>query len=330
MARIWNKYPYTDFHELNADWILDQLSTLKSQVDEFTERVIAMEDDVADLKTRITSAEGRLTTAEADIDALEGRAGSAEDRLDAIEGSDIMDAVMLSDMAGVTHGSQVVQIDFTKFQYTDGVRGPQLSDNAVLYAATDDAAGVMVPAQKKKLDAFTVDTDGNAVFSGTVAGDTPAGNNDFATKQYVDSIVISGGATVTYDETPVVGSWRSSTGTVTANNFHAFQYGNLRQIYTGSVAIEITSAVSGGGHTIAEATLKHAYLAGTWSQYNKIVPCLLERNGSYSTVFVEINCGRPEALQANEPVVEILSISGADFAAGDILRIRDTIVYLTL
>lgn len=32
---FWNKYPYTDFHELNLDWILDEIQKMGRNIDEF-------------------------------------------------------------------------------------------------------------------------------------------------------------------------------------------------------------------------------------------------------------------------------------------------------
>lgn len=30
---FWNKYPYTDFHELNLDWLLNEISTIEHRID---------------------------------------------------------------------------------------------------------------------------------------------------------------------------------------------------------------------------------------------------------------------------------------------------------
>ena len=37
-------YPYTDFHELNLDWLLDQITLLQQQVADLTARVEALEE----------------------------------------------------------------------------------------------------------------------------------------------------------------------------------------------------------------------------------------------------------------------------------------------
>ena len=33
-ARFINQYPYTDFHELNLDWVINEVQTLQTKVDE--------------------------------------------------------------------------------------------------------------------------------------------------------------------------------------------------------------------------------------------------------------------------------------------------------
>ena len=30
---FWNKYPYTDFHELNLDWVLNEIATIENRLD---------------------------------------------------------------------------------------------------------------------------------------------------------------------------------------------------------------------------------------------------------------------------------------------------------
>lgn len=37
---FWNKYPYTDFHELNASWILEVMKHLQARIDEVLQEAI--------------------------------------------------------------------------------------------------------------------------------------------------------------------------------------------------------------------------------------------------------------------------------------------------
>ena len=65
-----NKYPYTDFHELNIDWLL---STYKQLIDDYTGIVEWIENDAAnynDLLNRIIILEGQTADFQSQIDTL--------------------------------------------------------------------------------------------------------------------------------------------------------------------------------------------------------------------------------------------------------------------
>lgn len=76
---LFEHFPYTNFHELNAHWILEKTKELLGRMDQ-------AEDDIDSLEGRCDSLEDRMTTAEGDIDALEGRCDSLEDRMTTAEG----------------------------------------------------------------------------------------------------------------------------------------------------------------------------------------------------------------------------------------------------
>ena len=58
MARLFNnRYPYTDFHELNIGWCIEKIT-------DFEARVTSVEEDVAALKVRATALETRMSAAE--------------------------------------------------------------------------------------------------------------------------------------------------------------------------------------------------------------------------------------------------------------------------
>lgn len=104
---LFEHFPYTNFHELNAHWLLEKvrellqrmtqaeadIDVLEGRCDSLEERMTTAEGDIDALEGRCDSLEERMTTAENDIDALEGRCDSLEERMttaendiDALEG----------------------------------------------------------------------------------------------------------------------------------------------------------------------------------------------------------------------------------------------------
>ena len=46
MLRFWDKYPYTDFHEMNLSWLLDMMKSLGLDVKDLAEKLESFEGDV--------------------------------------------------------------------------------------------------------------------------------------------------------------------------------------------------------------------------------------------------------------------------------------------
>ena len=224
MSRIWNKYPYTDFHELNLSWVIDKIT-------DFEARLTDVEEDVADLKTRMTSIEGRMTTAEeriaqhdSDIAGLSSSVSGIRNRVTALENADIQDAAMLESVSSVEAGNASITVNFVAATYANGVKTAG-TDAAVIPAATNSAAGVMLPGEKAKLAPISVNGN-NVTFAGTVAGSAPSANNDFATKQYVDNLAITGSATVTSEVINPTSDYGTPTYGPTSNTL--YKYGAIR------------------------------------------------------------------------------------------------------
>lgn len=89
---FFHKYPYTNFEQLNLDWLMehvgafdDRLNQVEATVTDLNTRVDSVESDVTALQGRMTDAEGdilslngRVTTNENDISDLKGRMDDAE------------------------------------------------------------------------------------------------------------------------------------------------------------------------------------------------------------------------------------------------------------
>ena len=81
-------FPYTNFHEMNLDKLVEICEGSAGQAAALSSRVTAAEQDIDTLETRAAGTDnqialinGRVTTAENDIDALEARADSADSRI---------------------------------------------------------------------------------------------------------------------------------------------------------------------------------------------------------------------------------------------------------
>lgn len=89
---FFHKYPYTNFEQLNLDWLMehvgafdDRLNQVEATVTDLNTRVDTVESDVSALQDRMTDAEGdilslngRVTTNENDISDLKGRMDDVE------------------------------------------------------------------------------------------------------------------------------------------------------------------------------------------------------------------------------------------------------------
>ena len=43
-APIFEDFPYTNFHELNIDWLLEVIQTMDAEIDDLEARVTALEE----------------------------------------------------------------------------------------------------------------------------------------------------------------------------------------------------------------------------------------------------------------------------------------------
>lgn len=230
--RFFNKYPYTDFHELNLDWVVEKTQDCVDAVEEMDDRVTTLESSMTNVQGRLTTAEERIARQEQDIRGLSAAVGEIRDGVTALENADIQDADMLASVSSVEAGNASVTVNFSAAEYNNGVK-TAATDAAVIPAATDSAAGVMVPGDKAKLALITVSGD-DVTFAGKVAGSAPSANNDFATKQYVDNLAITGSAAVTNTEYQLQSDY--GTPSQGAHDIRIYRYGSVR-VFVGSFSM---------------------------------------------------------------------------------------------
>lgn len=123
---FFNKYPYTDFHELNADWVIDQTKSLLDRID-------AAEATVEAMETRVSTLEGQMTTAQNNILGLQASVNSLDSRLDTQEGK------MTSAEAELLEHSQDIA----------GLEAMDIRDMTVLIPQTDYSPSIETPTSVK-------------------------------------------------------------------------------------------------------------------------------------------------------------------------------------
>lgn len=303
-----HKYAYTNFHELNIDYWADEITKISKKVVELETLVLSYRDEIDALKGRATALEGRATTLEDRAEALEGlarsleyRADALEDRSAALENADIQAATMLSSVGPAAAGASSVEIPFVRDTYENGEKTSG-AQSTTIPAATTNTAGVMLPTEKAKMNAFDVDIDGNVAFHGTVSGDDPDAAGDFATKQYVDNIVIAGQASVVYDSDISNGSWNASNVTpdtyTESSGVSARQFGSVTEIAVTKQFTFTTDNIN-AQQEITYLPIKAGFVPASGFRYQKImvervrgqvvdyVPIMLRVNPSNSRLYID-------------------------------------------
>ena len=78
---MYNKYPYTDLHELNLDWILSKVKELEEKVNDIKEDILADAKAYTDEQAAIL--QGNINTLAADVNAFKIQINNKVDKLNA-------------------------------------------------------------------------------------------------------------------------------------------------------------------------------------------------------------------------------------------------------
>lgn len=85
---IFNKIPWTNFHELNLDWIIKHLKLIEQKVDQIVsdhDAVVALQSDMTNVKNRMTAAESDIAGLESDMVTAQSDISSIKTRVTTIE-----------------------------------------------------------------------------------------------------------------------------------------------------------------------------------------------------------------------------------------------------
>lgn len=84
---MFNKYPYTDFHELNLDWILNEMKDLDARLDEALAQlsVDIYNKVMADIRPELNSLNSQFTQLRADFETVKGQVKALDDAFEAFK-----------------------------------------------------------------------------------------------------------------------------------------------------------------------------------------------------------------------------------------------------
>lgn len=122
-----HKYPYTDYHELNLDFILQEINNMYTTIDtkihevvdpvasdlEATKvRVTSLEELTSSLNTRLTTAEGNITNINNSINTIEGNINTINTYINTIyeDISSIFSSISTINDTLSTHTSEIADI----------------------------------------------------------------------------------------------------------------------------------------------------------------------------------------------------------------------------
>lgn len=166
---FFNKYPYTDFHELNADWVISQTKSLLDRIDAAEATVEAMESRVSTLEGQMTAAQNNILGLQASVNSLDSRLDTQEDKMASVEADLVefdqhingLEAMDIRDMTVLTPQTDSipyigtptsVKLRFKAQSYIDGNEASSDWYEMNMPMASPQNAGMMYAADAEKLE----------------------------------------------------------------------------------------------------------------------------------------------------------------------------------
>lgn len=112
---LFEHFPYTNFHNVNLDWLLTKMKELVAQMEALTQQVTALAQQVSTLATQlqtlastVSQLQTRITTAEGKIQTLESNVATLSQDLEEVR-SDVEELSEPVDITNDFRGSLTLQ-----------------------------------------------------------------------------------------------------------------------------------------------------------------------------------------------------------------------------
>lgn len=209
---IFNRFPYTDFHRLNADWILEKVKEMLGLTQQAAEDAEQAAESVQGYETRLSAVEDDITNLEGDVSTLQGDLGDLTDRVandeSILTGTvNMSGARMYSPVRIIESSSSRRGFAFVRVGGSPDVLAIQPVNNDIIDSSTytkvyvDDPTEDRQAATKRYVDnagqAFALKVNGSAEALNLLAGSgtgngvalRPDNNGVFHIKKLINSIV---------------------------------------------------------------------------------------------------------------------------------------------
>ncbi len=174
----FNMFPYSNLHELNADWVLQQVKESAEDAQEAAQAAQEAAQTAEGMQDQIDSLDSRMDSYEGSLDDVVKYTSQSEDSTRQARARLNIGAASQADMTIAQHDIQD-KVDINQGHMVD----PRIYSSSP--GSTTGAALIAVPPNSVALQPVTNgNVDGSSYAKLMVA--TPTGNNDAATKKYVD------------------------------------------------------------------------------------------------------------------------------------------------